>query len=49
MKQFQEISKYSYDATNMRTKAIEEREVGKERDYYDVLHLYKEVSVFIFR
>ncbi|XP_045214320.1 uncharacterized protein LOC123564650 [Mercenaria mercenaria] len=41
-KSFQEIAKYSYDAENLRTRAIEEREVGRERDYYDVLHLYKE-------
>ena len=43
-KKFQEIAKYSYDRTNMRTRAIEEVQSGIERDYYDVIHLYKEVS-----
>lgn len=42
-KEFQEIAKYSYDKENMRTRAIEEVQLGHERDYYDVLHLYKEV------
>jgi len=44
-KEFQEIAKYTYDATNMRTRAIEEVQRGRERDYYDVLHLYNEVRM----
>ena len=46
-KKFQEIAKYSYDAENLRTRAIEEIEQGVEREFYDVLHLYNEVS-FVF-
>merc|ERR1712179_610810 len=41
-KKFQEFSKYTYDATNKRTRAVEEIMQGAERNFYDVLHLYNE-------
>jgi len=44
-KEYAEKAYHNYDELNMRTRSIEEREQGKERDYYDVLHLYNEVMV----
>ncbi|KAL4237799.1 Mammalian ependymin-related protein 1 [Mactra antiquata] len=38
--QYFERASHSYDEVNRRTRSIEEREVGKERDYYDTLHLH---------
>ena len=37
------IEKYTYDETDMRTRAIEMVQQGRERDFYDVLHIYKDV------
>ena len=44
-KNFFEIASHSYDEVNMRTRSVEEIEVGKERDYYDVIHLYSTVCM----
>ncbi|XP_060552430.1 mammalian ependymin-related protein 1-like [Ruditapes philippinarum] len=41
-KDFTEKSRIIYDETNMRERTIEEIEVGKERDYYEVLRLFNE-------
>jgi len=38
------FGKESYDAINMRIRLIEEVRMGEERDAYDELFLYKEVS-----
>ena len=40
------IEKYTYDETDMRTRAIEMVQQGRERDFYDVLHIYKDVRSF---
>lgn len=42
-----EIASHSYDETNMRTRTIEEVEQGREKDYYDTLHLHNVVSYFV--
>ncbi|XP_045187645.2 mammalian ependymin-related protein 1-like [Mercenaria mercenaria] len=41
-KQYFELAVHSYDEVNMRTASREEREVGKERDYFAKIHLYNE-------
>ncbi|XP_045212792.2 uncharacterized protein LOC123563817 [Mercenaria mercenaria] len=41
-KQFYELAEHYFDEMYMRTFSIEEREVGKERNYYAKLHLYNE-------
>lgn len=43
-REYSQIASHSYDEINMRTRSIEEIEQGKERDYYDVLHLHNVVS-----
>jgi len=44
-KAFDQLGKFSYDSTNMRTRFIEEVNENQERSYYDELFLFKEVSV----
>merc|ERR1711860_238928 len=39
-KNFEEISKVSYDEINQRLRAVEEVDVGQDRDYYDVMYLH---------
>lgn len=43
-KEFFEYAEHVYDEENMRTYSKEERDVGRERDYYMKIHLYKEVK-----
>jgi len=41
-KAFDQLGKFSYDSTNMRTRFIEEVNENQERSYYDELFLFKE-------
>ena len=39
----------TYDETNMRIRAVEEVNLGEDRDYYDVLYLHNIVSNLQFK
>ncbi|XP_052770211.1 mammalian ependymin-related protein 1-like [Mya arenaria] len=39
-REYGELASHSYDELNMRTRTIEEVEQGREKDYYDTLHLH---------
>ncbi|XP_060562045.1 mammalian ependymin-related protein 1-like [Ruditapes philippinarum] len=47
-KQYFEIAEHSYDELNRRAASREERDVGKERDYYLRIHLYNEGLDYMF-
>jgi len=43
-KEFTEIERYLYDETNKRTRSTQDIRAGTERDYYDIIRLYTDVS-----